>query len=277
MPASQPSLFLVPIYARVVHLMNRIGRAIDRGFCRIVHTPPFQNRLIRHRLLEEDRAQLADILQLDPADLPPMGGAAASPDFLLVLARCVMANRPEVVVEFGSGTSTFVLARCLKLNGTGCLVSYDHSASFAQITRRQLAAHRLFPAIKVVPLRAPETHKGVGRWYDVDDLPRHIDMLVVDGPPAAFHPETRSGAGAQTFARLRDGGLVFLDDAHRDGERRIAARWSEDYPHIEFRTLDTIKGTLVGRKATVQNCQAGHETRSHSKQVNPQGMAAAAA
>ena len=66
MPASQPSLFLVSIYASVVYLMNRICRAIDRGFCRIVRAPPVQNRLIRYRLLEEDRAQLADILRRDP-------------------------------------------------------------------------------------------------------------------------------------------------------------------------------------------------------------------
>src|SRR5688572_31116753 len=42
--------------------------------------------------------------------LPPMRDWAASPDFLRELASHSLSDRPEVIVECGSGVSTIVLA-----------------------------------------------------------------------------------------------------------------------------------------------------------------------
>ena len=69
--------------------------------------------------------------------LPPMRGWAASPDFLLPLAREVLRSKPLNIVECGSGSSTVVLAICVKRNGMGHVFSLDHDAQFADATRRK--------------------------------------------------------------------------------------------------------------------------------------------
>lgn len=244
-------LYLATTIARanLTRAVKRTQWSLDRGLCRVVPLRSLKGRLLRYQNLERDFARLAQMLHLDRADLPPTGGPAASSDFLLLLARTVLAERPETVVEFGSGTSSFVIARCLELNGGGSLLSFDHSSGFAELTRRELARRNLFATIKVVPLRAPSAPGHCGMWYAADDLPDQIDMIVIDGPPASLHPETRGGAGPATFARLREGGVVFLDDARRDGERRVVAKWRKEHPEIDFTHAETVKGTVVGRKA----------------------------
>src|SRR5699024_11233349 len=51
--------------------------------------------------------------------LPPLRGWATSPDVLLRLHTHIMATRPNVIVEFGSGASTLVIADALSQNGAG--------------------------------------------------------------------------------------------------------------------------------------------------------------
>lgn len=220
----------------------------DRLLCFIFPFGPLHARLERYRSGPRDLQRLASLLRMPARDLPPIGNCAGSSDFLLLLARAILSEKPESIVEFGSGTSSVVIARCLEINGTGRLLSFDHSPSFAEITRRQLARRKLDAEIRIVPLRPAHAPSERGAWYEAGDLPDAIDMIIVDGPPSTLHPETRSGAGPAAFAKLREGGVVFLDDASRAGERKVAARWRKDHPEIQFTYLDTLKGTLVGRK-----------------------------
>ena len=69
------------------------------------------------RQFEPLQALYAD-LRLDRS-LPATRGWAASPDFLILLARHVLARRPHVIVECGSGVSMIVLARCCERNKHG--------------------------------------------------------------------------------------------------------------------------------------------------------------
>ena len=202
--------------------------------------------LANARAQAEARAYLATLLQQPPETLPPMGGWAASADFLVILAETVLARRPETVVEFGSGVSTLVAARCLQLNGRGRLLTFDHDAAFAEVTRQRLQRLGLAGEVVAVPLGEPPSGYA-GRWYDVADLPATIDLLVIDGPPKHNHPETRGGAAA-LFDRLRGpGAVVLLDDAARPGERAVAELWRERHPALAFAFIGTEKGTLIGR------------------------------
>ena len=226
----------------------------DRLLCALFPLGPLRTRHERYRSSATDLQGLASLLRLPADDLPPIGNCAGSSDLLLLLARTVLTEKTALIVEFGSGTSSFVIARCLELNGAGRLISFDHSPSFAEITRRQLARRQLAAEIRIVPLLPANSPSQPGAWYEVNDLPDAIDMIVVDGPPSGLHPETRSGAGPSTFAKLRAGGTVFLDDASRPGERRVAARWRKDHSQIQFTYLDRLKGTLVGRKCGATEC-----------------------
>ena len=65
--------------------------------------------------------------------------------------------------------------------------------------------------------------------YTTPDLAKAIDIVIVDGPPAA----TRRGREAclyYAYDRLRVGGTVILDDLCRQDEQTILANWFSVYP-----------------------------------------------
>ena len=74
----------------------------------------------RHELTNysqiEQYIKLTSILP-DATDLPPLRGWAISPDVCIKLYRHVVSVKPEVVVEFGSGASTYIIALAIKENG----------------------------------------------------------------------------------------------------------------------------------------------------------------
>lgn len=177
------------------------------------------------------------------ADLPKTDGWAASPELLAMLADEVLVARPKLVVEFGSGLSTLVLARALDLADGGALVSYDHNAGFADLTRARLASLSLRADVRAVDLEPALGYAG--EWYAARDLPGRIELLVIDGPPAWFAGGTRGGAAA-VFPLLAVGGVVLLDDADRHGERANARRWHDEFPGIAFARLARGKGILRG-------------------------------
>lgn len=196
------------------------------------------------------RRELLSLVQLDDRQVPPDGGWVAGADFLLLLARQVLAQKPELVVEFGSGVSTVIIARCLQLNGRGRLLSFDHDEGFAELTRRRLRRGGVAAEVRAAPLRPGLAGYG-GSWYDHGALPDGIDLLVIDGPQAwrQGQEESRGSAAPAAFGKLAPGAIVLLDDAARPGEQRVAARWRIDFPEISFADAETQKGVLIGRRA----------------------------
>lgn len=193
-------------------------------------------------------ARLVALLGWTAADLPATDGWAGSPELLAELARQVLRQKPAVVVEFGSGLSTLVIARALAMNGSGRLVSFDHHAGFAEVTRRRLTGLGLAADVRAVDLAPADRWGYPGEWYAAADLPAAIDLLVIDGPPAWFNQGTRGAAGPAVFPHLAPGGVVLLDDADRPGERDNARRWIVEFPEISFALLRRGKGLLRGIK-----------------------------
>ena len=183
--------------------------------------------------------------------LPATRGWAASPDFLLELARHALQYKPRCVVECSSGTSTLVLARCMQINGGGKVYSLEHDAVYAHETRTQLARHGLseFAQVLVAPLRRMQIGGAEWPWYAHDVLPAalDIDMLAIDGPPMATGPLARYPAGPALFPRLARNAAVFLDDAKRADETAILARWRLEFPALSQSMRSCEKGCALLR------------------------------
>ncbi|MDO7834220.1 class I SAM-dependent methyltransferase [Sphingobium sp. HBC34] len=194
-----------------------------------------------------DKRALLDELGLAHDALPHLGSWKADVGFLRHIVREIARLRPAHVVELGAGASSLIAARALQLHGGGRLHSFDQHGGFVDATRQWLADHALDVDIRHAPL----THESAdwpGRWYAIDRLPDQIDLIIIDGPPWSVHPLVR-GAADSLFARLSPDGVVLLDDAARPGERMVARRWRQRWPHIDFRLMkDGTKGTLVGRR-----------------------------
>jgi hypothetical protein len=185
--------------------------------------------------------------------LPPTRGWAASPDFLLEVARQARTMPGATVVECSSGTSTLVLARCMQLNGAGKVYSLEHDAHFAAQTRAQLRRLGLQEWAQVVdaPLQPYNLDGQSWPWYDLSGLPTqlNIDLLVIDGPPLATRTLARYPAGPLLFPKLDAGAAVYLDDSARRDEQSILRRWQEEFPALAQSASNCEKGCAVLRKS----------------------------
>ena len=196
---------------------------------------------------KEDKRILLEQLDLPQDALPNLGSWKADTGLLRLLVEHILERKPKLVVEFGTGASTLVIARALEKAGGGTLISFEQHADFVDATRQWLADYGLSADLRAVPLR-PSPEGWPGLWYDHGRLPDDIDLMVVDGPPWVIHPMTR-GAAASLFDHIAPGGTVMLDDAARPGERLVARRWRKAYPEFDFRLWKGgTKGTLIGTK-----------------------------
>jgi predicted O-methyltransferase YrrM len=196
---------------------------------------------------KSDKYALLDDLALPHDALPNLGSWKADCFFLAQIIATIDEIRPRTVVELGCGATSLIIAKTLERSGGGRLVGYDQHADFVEATGRWLAQHDLRADLRHAPIQA-SSGDWASCWYDLDDVPDRIDLLVIDGPPWTLNPFVR-GEAEVLFDRVSPGGRILLDDAARPGERMVARRWRRRWPDIEFRFLSGgTKGMLEGRK-----------------------------
>lgn len=202
-----------------------------------------------HTLYHQFQAYDSLMRLLQPVTpLPLLRGWAASPDLLLTLARYVLKNKPDAILECSSGSSTLVMARCCQINGCGHVYSLEHDARFAEQTREGLAEQGLEEWASVVHAPLVSTGESGQPWYDLTGLSAPeggFDMLIIDGPPATTAKHARYPALPQLDKLLKQGASVFLDDARRNEEKQILARWQQELPHYNQTWLPLEKGAAV--------------------------------
>lgn len=194
------------------------------------------NEMEKNRRNTEALIYLHDLLHPN-IQLPRLGGYALSPAKALVYTRLIMDAQPKNIVEFGSGSSTILAAHILKQNGEGKVISFEHDASYAEITRKQLKDLNLedFADIIHAPLEQQQINDNSWLWYKVDDdwLPDRIDVLFVDGPPKSTQQMARYPAFPRLAERMHQGTYLILDDANRKDEKRIIEQWLSHEKKLE--------------------------------------------
>jgi predicted O-methyltransferase YrrM len=191
-------------------------------------------RDLEYRIEETNRQQLA-LTNIRPllGSLPvPFGDWAINPFFGEEIVFTLMDERPKLVVECGSGSSTVLIAACLRQLGQGRLVALEHDAAFAHRTERLLTMHGLDEVGRVIeaPLERRSIDGRVYEWYSdvLGQHPREIDVLIVDGPPGDTGPLARYPAVPLLKEGLSPNCVILLDDANRADEQSIGKRWAEE-------------------------------------------------
>jgi hypothetical protein len=187
------------------------------------------------------------------APLPPMGGYALGADLAVELVTHVLAERPSLVAELGSGVSTLVTAYALEVAGGGRLVSIEHDLEWVEITRRRLALHG-FPRagveveVRHAPLAPLAGCAPATRWYDlaaVEDL-HDIGLLTIDGPPNDSGELARYPALSRLADRLADAATIVIDDAARIPETTAIERWEAEHRELTVRRVPVAGGGAIG-------------------------------
>lgn len=196
-------------------------------------------RVVREvsELVKAESRQVEAMIHLAPrldarALLPASGSWALDARSLAHLMDLVEAQRPPLVLELGSGTSTIYLGYLLERWG-GRLVSIDHDEHFAARTRAEVSRHGLESQVelRLAPLAEQTIAGSEALWYSLEafaDL-EGIGVLLVDGPPGNVAPQSRRHAVPALAGQLAPGALVLLDDAPRPDEQEIVRAWREDY------------------------------------------------
>ncbi|NYS60321.1 heparinase II/III domain-containing protein [Vreelandella salicampi] len=189
--------------------------------------------------------------------LPPLRGWATSPDVLLRLHSHIMATHPSIIVEFGSGASTLVITDALRQNGTGKLISIEHSNYYGLQTLSTLEAEQLQGWVDLrigdlAPWKGahlnPEDAEKPSRWYPPSLLKdvENVDLLWVDGPPGATCLFSRYPALPALADKLSPNAEVWIDDTIRQEEKDICERWAKDHGFaLEYYSLEKGLGRLT--------------------------------
>jgi predicted O-methyltransferase YrrM len=231
---------IVAAVAIIVFELTRARAALDRRFDE----------------LDADLSQIEPLLALQSRltprrPLPAMRGYAIAPDFALLLTELIADERPELVVETGSGVSTLVIAYGLEKLGRGRVIALDHDATYAAATRAELARHGLSAYATVVhaPLEPLELDGQRYRWYAraaLAGLPP-IDLVVDDGPPRYLGDRLRYASLPEFAPRLAPRGIFVLDVIAAE-ERANLARWRQQFPEFQQQLLSTKKGNAILRR-----------------------------
>lgn len=208
----------------------------------------------QHRDIENAVLQIESFIRLQnylgPSILiPNMHGWPISPDFAMLLVELIECNSYDAVIEFGSGSSTLVLAKALDCVARRIgevpapLVSFDHLIDYHKKTHQLLENANLHSNTKVHLAPLVSWRDEVDNeylYYSCDEALMELRtkiqapypklLVVVDGPPASTGPLARFPAMSKVvdiFGKKCQ--LNFLmDDYSRTDEQKIILHWETE-------------------------------------------------
>ncbi len=242
------AVFFVVTHRRLV----RLERNSRTAFRQVLEAQKRQAKQLAHaqRVAAEDTVQAGYVNAL--ASLFPkfpvfMGGPAIDGYSARALFERIENDRPKVVVEFGSGSSTVMIAALLDRLGMHDTrhIAIDDNEYYLGITERNVSRHGFNVKTEFwhCPLKAEK--EGEPAWYSgvTERLAEtKVDLVLVDGPVGELHPMSRYPAMDVMLPLMSDSGVLILDDAQRPGEDEIVSLWQEKFPDLAVRRKRRGKG-----------------------------------
>ncbi len=177
-------------------------------------------------------------------------GWPISPDIGLFLLEKVRQKNYDLIIEFGSGTSTVLFARALQLANASQpitdapqrrrVISFEHDVRYFERTASMLTAARVSDMVDLVhaPLVTWSDGGQPQLFYDcaatLDGIAESLVgrtasiLVLVDGPPGATGPNARYPSAPVVFEKLGRHQIdLALDDADRPDEKAVMGLWKE--------------------------------------------------
>lgn len=179
--------------------------------------------------------------------MPILHGWPISPDFALLLVQLLEQQSFDAIIEFGSGSSTLVVARALAhlanrhpTRRQPVQLAFEHLEEYYDNTAALLARAGLRDCVQLVLAPLTQTEVASGESYSYyepgDSLTRLAKQLgdigvprilaIVDGPPETVGPLARYPALEMLIGAIpQHSGFLLMDDYRRPGEQEIKRRW----------------------------------------------------
>lgn len=213
-------------------------------------------------------------------------GWPISSDIALFLLGQIKERGYDLIIEFGSGTSTQLFAKAMEFKGTqqsktvdvssletsdsaairinGSVVTFEHNKKYFEKTQNQLKQKELLSFVNLVhaPLIDIESDGENFLYYDCETELNNIAskfakhsakiLVLVDGPPGSTGPLARLPALNKLLNALGHHQLdIVLDDSNRAEEKTIIAKWKETlesrFVPFEEEEIPCEKGAYVLR------------------------------
>lgn len=209
-------------------------------------------------------------LQALIGDLPAtLHGWPISPDFALELVRLIRDKRYELIIEFGSGTSTLISLRAIEQFGLHSasqaaspnrLITFEHLDAYHQKTTDLVAScsNRSLLDLRLSPLEPWADATGSYSYYAgtvaiaeaIQAVTNSVEqplkaLVIIDGPPGATCHWARYPAVPIVLdaASGMDISVDFLlDDLIRTDEKELALAWEQQlqtlglsYQRVDYR------------------------------------------
>jgi len=205
-------------------------------------------------------------------------GWPISPDIGLFLLERMQSRSYDLIIEFGSGTSTLLFAKALVVQArtrgepeswkahllSRRVLTLEHDLNYHESTRQLLAANGVSDSVELVHTPLVDWHddNGTYLYYDCDAVLQKVAaalgpekariLVLVDGPPGATCANARYPAVPHVFNRLARHHIdVVLDDAGRPEEKAVIELWRQFWRkrgiRVEEATAVSEKGIYEAR------------------------------
>lgn len=185
--------------------------------------------------------------------LPGMHGWPVSPDFALYLIELLDSNDYDLILEFGSGTSTVLMAKTLARIGRKApdkaatiQVAFEHLEQYHAQTLAHLQSAGLADAVQLTLAPLQPYHAPNGNTYayyscheKLAELAKALPdsglkiLMVVDGPPGSTGKHARYPCLPAVLAHFHNKQIdILLDDYARIDEKEIGKIWLEELQHV---------------------------------------------
>lgn len=171
-------------------------------------------------------------------------GWPISPDLGVFLLERLRERQYDVIIEFGSGTSTLLLAKALQAfnlvndGDSKRILSFDHDAYYFEKTKKMLASNQIDSLVdlRLAPLTEWSDETGSYKYYNCQEALNELSerlqgtskrlLVLVDGPPSSTCPNARYPAVPFMSDLLEYHEIDWvLDDAYRPDEKFAADTW----------------------------------------------------
>lgn len=189
-------------------------------------------------------------------------GWPVSPDIAVRLIDMITTQKFDLIIEFGSGTSTLIMCSALAKTSSNQsrFVSFEHLDKYYNSTLSMLKRHGVeeFVDLCHAPL---SNYEAAGTKYmhyacekklkEVYDEIKPANVLVlVDGPPGSTNRHARYPAFPKIMNIFKQSNLtVFMDDYARIDEKECVEMWEKDAVFYErpfnVTSLSAEKGLAI--------------------------------
>ncbi|MHB0819902.1 methyltransferase FkbM [Stutzerimonas stutzeri] len=192
--------------------------------------------------------------------IPGMHGWPISPDFALYLIELIDSNDYDLIIEFGSGTSTVVMAKALariaprrQEKPKPLQVAFEHLEQYHAQTQANLQQAGLADAVQLVlaPLEPYTAPNGNTYFYyrcheKLAELAKVLPesclkiLMVVDGPPGSTGKHARYPCLPAVLENFHNKHIhILLDDYARVDEKEIGELWLKELQQNDQTTKST--------------------------------------